>query len=77
MTSRYFYINDLKLIGKTVNESGYLYRNKIWEDDKDFIIKHRLTGYCPITKTTGNPHMLIKIDEITKDEAERLMHLFV
>lgn len=76
MTSCYFYINDLKLIGKTVNESGYLYRNRTWEDDKEFIIKHRLTGYCSITKTIGNPHMLVKIDEITKEDAERLMHLF-
>jgi hypothetical protein len=76
MTNRYFYINDLQLIGKTVNDCAYLYKNRSWEDDRDTIIHHRLSGYCPITKTEGNPHMLVKIDEITKEEAERLMHLF-
>jgi len=76
MINGYFYINDLQLIGKTVNESAYLYKNKNWVADRDSIIHHRLSGYCSITKTIGNPHMLVKIDEITKDEAERLMHLF-
>lgn len=76
MSNRYFYINDLHLVGKTVNDSAYLYRNKSWEDDQEFIIQNRLSGYCPITNTLGNPHMMIKIDEITKEEAERLMHLF-
>jgi len=76
MSQRYFYINDLRLIGKLVNEDGYLYKNKNWEADRELIIKNRLVGYCHITKTAGNPHMLIKIDEISKDEAEHLMHLY-
>lgn len=76
MSNRYFYVNDLQLVGKLVNSHGYLYVNKTWVDDKDSVINHRLKGYCPITKTTGNPHMLIKIDEITQEEAQRLLHLF-
>lgn len=76
MSQRFFYINDLRLVGKMVNEDGYLYKNKSWEADRDLIIKHRLVGYCPITMTNGNPHMLIKIDEISKDEAEHLLHLY-
>lgn len=76
MSNRYFYINDLQLVAKLVNANGYLYINKTWVDDKDSIIQHRLTGYCPILKTTGNPHMLVKIDEITQDEAQRLLNLF-
>lgn len=76
MSQRFFYINDLKLVGKMVNEDGYLYKNKSWVADRELIIKHRLVGYCNITKTAGNPHMLIKIDEISKDEADHLLHLY-
>lgn len=76
MSKRYFYLNNLKLIGKMVNGTGYLYRNKEWQADRDHDIQCRLTGYCPISKTTGNPYMMIKIDEIAQVEAERLMHLF-
>ena len=73
MSNRYFYIKDLRLIGKTINDSAYLYLNRSWEDDKEAIIQQRLIGYCPEAKTIGNPHVLIKIDEISKDESERLM----
>jgi len=76
MTQRYFYVNDLQLIGKKIHNSCYLYRNQTWEDDKQNIIEDRLTGYCHILKTTGNPHMLVKIEEISYDDAKRLMNLF-
>lgn len=76
MTQRYFYVNDLQLIGKKINNASYLYRNQTWEDDTQHIIEDRLTGYCQILKTAGNPHMLIKIEEISVKDAERLMNLF-
>ncbi|KAF0223093.1 MAG: hypothetical protein FD133_606 [Erysipelotrichaceae bacterium] len=76
MTHRYFYINDLQLIGKKIRNACYLYKNHTWEDDTQHIIDDRLTGYCHILKTTGNPHMLVKIEEISYEDAKRLLHLF-
>ncbi len=76
MNQRYFYINDLQLVGKKVNKASYLYKNQIWEDDTQNIIDDRLTGYCHILKTTGHPHMLIKIEEISCEDAKRLMNLY-
>lgn len=76
MTNRYFYVNDLQLVGKKICNAYYLYRNQTWEDDTQRIIEDRLAGYCHILKTTGNPHMLVKIEEISCEDAKRLLHLF-
>lgn len=75
MKDRYFYINDVRLIGKIFNDVAYLYIDKSWKLDKDFVIKYRIEGYDFITKTYHNGYMLAKIDEITQEKAEHLMHL--
>jgi len=75
MKDRYFYINDHHLIGKIINDEAFLYINKTWELDKEHILKQRIEGYDFITKTTHNSYIMVKIDEITLEKAEHLMHL--
>ena len=75
MKDRYFYIVDLKLVGKIIDEIAYLYKGKVWVKDKESLLKNRLNGYCFITKTYHNKYMTNKIDELTFDQAQHLMNL--
>jgi hypothetical protein len=75
MTDRYFYIVDLKLVAKIIEETPYLYKNKVWVKDKESVLKDRLNGYCFITKTYHNKYMTNKIDELSFDQAQHLMNL--
>ena len=68
----FFWINDLKLVAKMENYVSYIYRNGKWEVDKDNIVNDRFIGYDP-NEGIGNTDMLIRIDEITEKEAEKLM----
>jgi len=71
---KYYYIHDKKLVGKAVCHSHFIYIRSAWEADREELISHYLRGYDPETQTNGNPHILIKIDEISKAEAERLIN---
>jgi len=75
MSERYFYLVDLKLVGKLIEETAYLYKNKVWIKDQKSLLKNRLKGYCFITKTYHNKYMTNKIDELTYDQAQHLMNL--
>lgn len=69
---KYYWINDLKLVAKTENYESYLYRNGVWEVDRCHIVNDRLMGYMP-GEGIGNTDMLMKIDEISLEEAEKKM----
>jgi hypothetical protein len=75
MTDRYFYIVDLRLVGKIIEDTAYLYKNKIWVKDKESLLKNRLNGYCVITKTYHNKYMTKKIEEVSISQATHLMNL--
>lgn len=68
----YFWINDLKLVAKMENYVSYIYKNGKWEVDKEHIVNDRFIGYDP-NEGIGNTDMLIRIDEITEAEAEKLI----
>lgn len=68
----YYWIKDLKLVAKTENYVSYIYRNGVWERDDNHIVSDRVIGYEP-GEGIGNTDMLMKIDEISEEEAERLM----
>ena len=68
----YFWINDLELVAKMENYVSYIYRNSKWEVDNNNIVNDRFIGY-ESDEGIGNTDMLMRIDEITKEEAEKLM----
>jgi hypothetical protein len=76
MNDRYFYIVDLKLVGKIIEETAYLYKNKVWVMDKESVLMSHLSGYCAITKTYHNKYITNKINKLTFDQAQHLKNLF-
>lgn len=68
----FFWINDLKMVAKTENYISYIYKNGKWEVDTNNIVNDRFIGYDP-NEGIGNTDMLMRIDEITKEEAEKLI----
>lgn len=68
----FFWINDLKLVAKMENYMSYIYRDGKWEVDNNNIVNDRYIGYDP-NEGIGNTDMLVRIDEITKEEAEKLI----
>ena len=69
----FFWINDLKLVAKMENYVSYIYRDGKWEVDNNNIVNDRYIGYDP-NEGIGNTDMLVRIDEITKEEAEKLIN---
>lgn len=68
----FFWINDLSLVAKMENYISYIYKNGKWEIDNENIVNDRFIGYDP-NEGIGNTDMLMRIDEITKEEAEKLI----
>lgn len=69
---QHYYINDLKLVGKIESHIPYLYdKEKGWNVDHQNILKDRLIGYDG--ESIGNSSMIFKVDEITQDEAEKMI----
>lgn len=68
----YFWLNDLKLVAKMEDYVSYIYRNGKWEVDNDNIVNDRFIGYDP-NEGIGNTDMLMRIEEITEEEAEKLI----
>ena len=74
MDTTYYKIHDLNLIGKEEEYIPYLYKNGVWEVDKDHIIDDRKIGYDELERTIGNSDMLFRIDEIKEEEALRIIN---
>ena len=68
----YFWLNDLKLVAKMEDYVSYIYRNGKWEVDNDNIVNDRFIGYDP-NEGIGNIDMLMRIEEITEEEAKKLI----
>lgn len=78
-SAAYYLINDLNTIGKEEDFIPYLYdKEKGWVVDNDNILSDRLMGYDETESPDspyriGNTDMLSRIDEITEEEANRLI----
>ena len=68
----YFWLNDLKLVAKMEDYVSYIYRNGKWEVDNDNIVNDRFIGYDP-NEGIGNTDMLMRIEDITEEEAKKLI----
>ena len=69
---KYYWVNDKKLLAKMENDIPFIFKNGVWSEDTDYIVKDRLIGYVP-GEGIGNTDMLDAIDEISLEEAERYM----
>jgi hypothetical protein len=76
----YYWINDLKIIGKRENHVPYLYdKEKGWLVDNKHILMDRLMGY-DVTEPEGYPYgigntdMLSRIEGISEEEAIKLIN---
>lgn len=70
----YFLIKDQNLVGKIDDNVSYIYNKHIqkWVIDESRIIMERLLGYDG--ESIGNTSMLEKIEEISKEEAEKFIN---
>jgi hypothetical protein len=75
----YYWINDLKRVGKLEQFRPYLYdRNNGWVQDKEHILMDRLFGYDEYEPkdspyAMGCSDMMDRIDGITQEEAMKLI----
>lgn len=68
----YYLINDLNIVGKEENYTPYVYdKEKGWVVDNDNILSDRLIGYDG--DEIGCSDMLFRVDEITEEEANKLI----
>ena len=70
--TRYYYLNDIDVLGKSEDGVHYLFENGHWQKDVSCKIMDRLCGYDPYDDTPygfGNSSVLFTIDEISKKEA--------
>lgn len=64
----YYFINDLKKVGKIDNYVPYIYdEKKGWIVDKNNILMDRIMGYD--NGSIGSSSMLYRVSEITEEEA--------
>lgn len=76
MSIQYYFIRDLKLVGKMEDHIPYLYyKNLGWEVDKAHIIWDRLIGYDESEPDDspykiGNTDMLSRLEAISKEQAK-------
>ncbi|MBQ6655379.1 MAG: hypothetical protein IJM79_07645 [Erysipelotrichaceae bacterium] len=74
----YYYINDRDLVAKSVGSRHYIFRSSGWRLDRSFIVSDRLCGYDS-SEPSGSPYgfgstdMLDRIDEITREEAMKII----
>jgi hypothetical protein len=76
---RYYKIHDKNLVGKIEENVCYIYdKDKGWIVDENNVLMDRLMGFDE-SEPPGSPYgfgntdMLCRIDQITKDEAMRLI----
>lgn len=68
----YFIMHDLKRIGKMEDYAYYIYeKEKGWIPDSNHLLSDRLMGYDGYL--VGNISMLLKVDEISEEVANRLI----
>ncbi|MCO7125107.1 hypothetical protein NIE88_04875 [Sporolactobacillus shoreicorticis] len=68
----FYYINDLKLLGKVDQFVPYLYqKGRGWVVDNQNLLMDRLMGYDSGEKSLGNTSTLTLIDEITEEQANQ------
>jgi hypothetical protein len=69
----YYWINDLKIVGKKENHIPYIYdKEKGWVIEPDHILSDRIIGYDGYE--IGCSDMLFRVDNITEDEAMKLIN---
>ena len=79
MSVTYYRINDLNLLGKEEDFIPYLYKpEKGWTVDNDNILMDRLMGYDKSEPDNspygiGNLSMMERVEEITEEEANKIM----
>ncbi len=79
MSVIYYRINDLDLLGKEEDFIPYLYKpEKGWTVDNDNILMDRIMGYDNSEPDNspygiGNLSMMERVEEITEEEANRIM----
>lgn len=69
----YYWINDLKIVGKKENHIPYIYdKDKGWVIEPNHILSDRIIGYDGYE--IGCSDMLLRVDNITEDEAMKLIN---
>ena len=69
---KYYYIIDLKIIGKVENYVPYLYKNEIgWIVDSENILMDRIMGYD--FDDIGDSDIQEKVQNITEEEAQNIL----
>lgn len=72
----YFFIHDLKQIGKMEDYAYYLYEKEMgWVPDRNHLLSDRLIGYDG--EFVGSQDMLSRVYEITEEEANKLIRKHV
>lgn len=72
METAYYLINDLNIVAKEEDYIPYLYeKNRGWIVDNNNILSDRLIGYDG--DSIGSSDMMFRIDEISKEEAMKLI----
>ena len=76
--SETYYLIWNEVLGKEENGSYYIYRDGTWVPDKESIIRDRLIGYDPFEPPgspygIGNGSVMAEMDEITYEEAKKIM----
>lgn len=70
MDAQFYYLNDLKVVGKMQDFVPYLYdRERGWQVDNDNLLMDRLVGYDG--ETIGGTMALLQIEEISAERAEQ------
>lgn len=76
----YFFIKDLNVVGKEEDYIPYLFdKEEGWKVDNDNILMDRLMGYDDSEEAgspyrMGNSDMMSRVDEITEEEANKLIN---
>jgi len=76
----YYYLSDIKRVGKMDNFVPYLYNHEKggWVVDTENLLMDRLMGYDGTEGdsspyTIGNSDMLSRVEEITHEEAQKII----
>ena len=71
---KYYWLNDIDVVGKSIDYSAYIYRDGYWQIDSDWLIHNRQGGFDPTADPDdiygfGCTDIMDTIEEITKEEA--------
>lgn len=72
METAFYLINDLNIVAKEEDYVPFIYdQKKGWIVDNNNVLSDRLIGYDG--DTIGSSDMLFRVEEITKEEAMKLI----